>query len=60
MPNTKKVKKIGPEMTRHFIGFFNQNSKIFPKCPQFSGFRAVIRACLQSPDRARQNRFDRA
>lgn len=57
MPNTKKVKKIGPEMTRYFIGFSSKMPKIFPKYPQFSGDRADFRALIQSPIRACQSRL---
>tara|TARA_B100001750_G_scaffold243381_1_gene258504 strand:+ start:1019 stop:1231 length:213 start_codon:yes stop_codon:yes gene_type:complete len=42
MPNTKKVKKIGPEMTRYFIGFSAKNPKIFPKTPHQTPFSEPI------------------
>lgn len=60
MPNTKKVKKIGPEMTRHFTGFSAKNPKIFPKTPHFSQFQSLLtepnRASTE-PDRAEQSQF---
>jgi hypothetical protein len=59
MPNAKKVKKIGPEMTRYFIEFSFKIPKNSPKNNQNLNIRA-IRTCLQSPIRSLQSLDTRA